>query len=47
MGRSVKDKNRLKKMFLGSMQKYCKQLEEENKALRDPKTLIGRVRRTR
>jgi hypothetical protein len=38
----VKDRNKLKKMFLGSLQKYCQRLEAENAALKsDPNTAIG------
>jgi len=38
----IKDRNRLKKQFLGSLQKYCQRLEAENAALKgDPNTVIG------
>src|SRR5208337_424382 len=38
----VKDRNRMKKMFLGPLQKYCQRLEAENAALKgDPDTVIG------
>jgi hypothetical protein len=41
MGRN-RDKNAVKKQFMGSLRKYAEQLEKENKTLKeDPQSMIG------